>query len=130
MVRNPEWIVHRGQSVLLMDCTDAEEAEVLAALDKVERELLAMDKEKKALLLLNMSNVRPSVALTTRGNELVKACKEAGVPDLPTALVGPEGWQKTVTKTYAWFRRDDSLYVADSVEDAKEWLATHAGSGE
>lgn len=71
MVRHPERIVYRGESILLMDCTNAEEAEVLAALDEVERELLAMDKGKKALLLLDMSKVRPSTALTTRGNALV-----------------------------------------------------------
>jgi hypothetical protein len=125
MTRHAQWIDFRGQSILFLDCANGQEADVLAGLDEVQGELLALDKERKALLLLDMSNVRPSTALTTRGDELIKSCEQAGVPELPTALVGPAGWQKTVTKTYLWFRKEKNLYVADDLEEAKEWLVAY-----
>jgi len=58
---------------------------------------------------------------------LVKACQQAGVPELPMALVGPERWQKTISKTFLMFRGEKNIHVADSVEEAKDWLVAYAG---
>lgn len=128
MACRPEWIEHKGQSILYLGCSEAEEADVLAGMDDVERMLLAMPKGRNALLLLDMSGVRPSIALTQRGDALVKACQEAGVPELPTALVGPERWQKTITKTYLMFRREKNIFIGDSVAEAKDWLVEYAAN--
>jgi len=125
MARYAQWIDHQEQPILFLDCANAEEADVLAGLDEVERELLAIREGQKALLLMDMSNVQPSMALTTRGDELIKACEQAGIPELPTAMVGPAGWQKTMMKMYSSFRKSKNLHVADDLGEAKEWLVTH-----
>ena len=126
MARDAQWIDHQGQPILFLDCANDEEADVLAGLDDVERELLTIRKGQKALLLLDMSNIRPSMALTARGDRLIEACEQAGIPELPTAMVGPEGWQKTMMKMYSSFRKSKNLHVADDLEEAKEWLVTYA----
>jgi hypothetical protein len=125
MARYAQWIDHHEQPILFLDCANAEEAEVLTGLDEVESELLTIREGQKALLLLDMSNVQPSMALTTRGDELINACGQAGIPEVPTAMVGPAGWQKTMMKMYSSFRKSKNLHVADNLEEAKEWLVTY-----
>jgi hypothetical protein len=45
---------------------------------------------------------------------------------LPTALYGFSGAQKVAARVFVTLHRDDTLFIADTLEHAKDWLISKA----
>jgi hypothetical protein len=51
---------------------------------------------------------------------------QAAKPDTPIRQPGFNGAQKLVARMFVSLRRDDTLFIADTLEHAKEWLISKA----
>ncbi len=117
-----EIINHKGHEIILVKCAEQDEPNILLAFDEMLDTVLASKDPKKALVLVDMTNTFSSMTITKKGREIADRGKRQGLPDLPTAIIGFTGAQKTVAKMFSIIRQDDTLLIADTMEDAKEWL--------
>lgn len=70
--------------------------------------------------LVNVTGSVLTPRITERNKEVEKKARESGIPDSPAAMVGSSGFKLVVVQALAFFRPD--LYIADSIEAAKDWL--------
>lgn len=115
-------ISHQGREIIFLNCAGREEADILRGFDAMLDTVIGSSVPTKALVLVDMSNTFSSMAVSKKGRDIAERGKQAGLPDLPTAIVGFRGIQKTVVRAFVAFRKEDTLYVADSQEDALNWL--------
>jgi hypothetical protein len=116
-----QWLEHRGHRILLADFSNIrDEEEYLRAFDEMEEEVRAHSEGRRVPAIVDVTDSVLSTAITERARAMMAALKEEGIPDSPTAMVGMTGLQKAVVHALQFFRRD--IYVAESIEDAKEWL--------
>ena len=119
-------ISHQGHDIILLDCAGREEAEILRGFDEMLDTVIASSTPAKSLVLVDMTNTFSSMAVSKKGRDIATRGKQASLPDLPTAIVGFTGVQKTVVRAFASLRKEDTLYVANSREDALNWLISKA----
>ncbi len=120
-----QWIEYKGHKILFVDWSGIrQEADYLKVIEELEAEILKLPKGQKILMLIDQTGSIASLAITDRSKRMMDTAKENGIPDSPTALVGNTGFSKAIVQALQFFRRD--LHMADSIEDAKEWLIKQA----
>lgn len=98
----------------------------MKAFDEMLEAVFASASPEKSLVLFNMTNSPSSLSINNKGRAVVELAKSHGVSELPTALFGFNGAQKLVARMFVSLRRDDTLFIADTLEHAKEWLISKA----
>ena len=119
-------ISYLDHEILYVDCSNQSESNVLKAFDEMLEAVFASPAPGKCLVLFNMVNIPSSLSINNKGREIVDVAKAKGVPELPTAMFGFSGAQKMVARMFLSLRRDDTLFIADDEERAKDWLVTKA----
>ncbi len=113
MERRYEWVMHKGEKVLLADYSDLSEEEYIQTIDRTKREILREpDNSVLRCTCINSGHVTEAIKKKTKEHkektkENVKAVAAVGLTGIKKALV-------------MLIYRD--IYLAKSVEDAKEWL--------
>ena len=110
-----QWIVYKGKRTLIVDYTNLNEAEILQAIEDTKQEFLRLPAGTRADSITIMANTRTTSAISTKAKEMLQATRDR---QGHAAVVGLGGFQKAIAQL---INRD--FYIADSVEDAKEWLA-------
>jgi hypothetical protein len=122
MGKYTQWIEHKGTKILLVNYAGIQdEAEYMQAIDEFEAETLSQPKGRKMRVLVDVTGSVLTPHITERNKEVEQKAREKGIPDSPTALVGLSGFKMAVVQALAFFRPD--LYIAESEEAAKDWLA-------
>lgn len=116
-----QWIEHKGTKILYVNYADIQDEEVyMRAIDEFEAEVMKQPKGHQVRVLVDVTNSVLTPGITERNKAVEQKARESGLPDSPTALVGLSGFKMAVVQALAFFRPD--LYIADSVEAAKDWL--------
>ena len=115
-------VSHQGRDIVFLDCAGREEDDILRGFDEMLETVAQSPEPSRALVVVDMTNTFSSMAVSKKGREIADRGKQMGLGDLPTAIVGFTGVQKTVVRAFAAFRKDNTLYAADSYEDALDWL--------
>jgi hypothetical protein len=122
MGKYTEWIDHKGAKILYVNYAGIKNEEVyLEAIDEFEAVILSQPKGHQMRVLVNVTDSVLTPGITERNKAVEQKARESGIPDSPTALVGLAGFKMAVVQALSFFRPD--LYIADSVEAAKDWLA-------
>lgn len=117
-----QWIEHKGTKILYVNYADIQDEEVyMRAIDEFEAEVMKQPKGHQVRVLVDVTNSVLTPGITERNKAVEQKARESGLPDSPTALVGLSGFKMAVVQALAFFRPD--LYIADSIEAAKAWLA-------
>jgi hypothetical protein len=111
-----QWITHKGTRILFVDAVGLREAEYIAALEEMKKELLKGRQSPPVLIDLTKWEMTP--ASINKAKEVTAALKKAGVPFGPNALVGMSGLQKSVAALSVKY----GVCYATNIEEAKEWL--------
>ena len=121
MGKYTQWIEHKGAKILLVNYAGIQdEEEYMQAIDEFEAETLSQPPGRKMRVLVEVTGSVLTPRITERNKEVEQKAREKGIPDSPTALVGLSGFKMAVVQALAFFRPD--LYIAESVEAAKDWL--------
>ena len=115
-----QYIEHKGHEIMFLDCHGRTPEEVVEAMDEMVKAVVVRSRATRDLVLMDMSSTDAAQLITDKGKEITKATK--GLPTLPTAIVGFTGMQKAIGQTFTIFRKPDTLYFADTLEEAKDWL--------
>lgn len=125
MGKYTQWIEHKGVRILLVNYAGLQdEEEYMQAIDEFEAETLSQPTGRKMRVLVDVTGSVLTPRITERNKEVEQKARESGIPDSPTALVGLSGFKMAVVQALAFFRPD--LYIAESAEAAKDWLAKQA----
>lgn len=121
-----QWIEHQKARILSADFSGIrDEEQYLKAIDALEAEILRQPAGSLVPLLLDVSNTVLTPKINERSKQMTAVAREKGIPDSPTALVGLSGAQKAVVQLMQFFRQ--GLRIANSLEEAKDWLAEQVG---
>ncbi len=113
MEKRYEWITYEGKKILLANYSDLSEEEYIQTIDQIEKEILREpDNSVLRCTCINSGHVTETIKKKTKEHkektkEKVKAVAAVGLTGIKKALV-------------MLIYRD--IYLAKSVEDAKEWL--------
>jgi hypothetical protein len=120
-----KWIEHKGAKILYVNYAGIQdEEEYMRAIDEFEAEILSQPKGHQIRALVDVAGSVLTPSITERNKAVEQKARELGIPDSPTAMVGLSGFKMAVVQALAFFRPD--LYIADSVESAKDWLVKQA----
>ncbi|MBN2149779.1 MAG: hypothetical protein JW726_20495 [Anaerolineales bacterium] len=115
------WIQYKGKRILFVDGSEIrEEDKFLRLLEEAEAQIISQPKGHQYLTLFYSPNSMVSKAITDRAKQIFPNAKAAGILVGPTAWVGSSGFQRAVVSTMQYFIKE--IHIADSIEDAKEWL--------
>lgn len=112
------WIKHKGARILYADYAGLSEQECMEVIGEFQDELL-QQSPGSVVTLTNMTDFR-HVTTEVKDRFKVLAERSRGISK-GAATVGVTGFRKAI----AVLLRGD-MYYADSVEEAKEWLAEQA----
>ena len=125
MGKYTQWIEHKGVRILLVNYAGLQdEEEYMQAIDEFEAETLSQPKGHQIRALVDVAGSVLTPSITERNKAVEQKARELGIPDSPTAMVGLSGFKMAVVQALAFFRPD--LYIAESAEAAKDWLAKQA----
>lgn len=117
-----QWLEHKGKRILCIDTSNMrEEGKFLELLEDLEVEVLNQPEGQKILLLFNSPNTLVTTKITERGKQITVNAKAKGIPSGPVAIIGSTGFQKAVISALQVFLKD--IHMAESIEEAKDWLA-------
>ena len=116
-------IHHHEGEILYVNCSGCSSDEMLEAMGEMLENIETRPKGELVRVLMNMENTTTSIAVNNKGRQIVQRAKEEGYPEMPTAIYGFTGAQRLVTKMFAQLRRGNTLFVADTLEEAQNWLA-------
>ena len=108
-----KWIEYKGAKILYADYSNLEEDEYVTEIDNFEKELIK-NKPNSVLVITNTNNTYITSKINKRFKEMREKTK--GISKA-SAVVGVTGVKKIIANA---IRKD--LYLARSIEDAKEWL--------
>lgn len=111
------WIEHKGARILCVDYSETSEEEFIQTIEEFKDELLKQTPGS-VVTLTNMTNARITDEVRKGFKELAEQTR--GVSK-GAAAIGVTGFKKALATL---IKRD--LYYADSLEEAKEWLAEQA----
>jgi len=114
-----KWIEHKGEKILLSDYTDLDEERILEAMEEARREILSYRK-KVILMLVDITNTYTTGRVKSKGEAVRAAAREKGVT-VKTAIVGITAMKKVIAAIVK-----PGAHFADSIEEAKDWLASQA----
>jgi flagellar motor switch protein FliG len=108
------WIEHKGVRILYADYSRLSEEEYIEVIEEFKNELLKQPPGSVATL----TNVTDSTVTNKVKDKLKELSEQSKGISKGAAAIGVTGFKKAI----ATFIRKD-LYWADSLEEAKEWLA-------
>ena len=111
------WIEYKGARILYVDYSGTSEEEFIQTIEEFKDELLKQTPGS-VVTLTNMANASITGEIREKLKELAEQTR--GISKGAAAL-GVTGFKKALA---ALIKRD--LYYADSLEEAKEWLAEQA----
>ncbi len=111
------WISHKGARILYVDYSGASEEEFIQEIEAFKNELLKQTPGS-VVTLTNMANVSLTLRVRDKFKELAEQTR--GISK-GAASIGVTGFKKAIA---VLIKRE--LYYADSMEEAKEWLAEQA----
>ena len=117
MGKYTQWITHKGKRILFVNAARLGEAETLASLEEMKRELLKERPGPLPLTLVDISGISMTAPVARKAREVTADTKAPGVRDAPNAVVGMTGIQKGVAQLFSRNSR-----FTDGIEEAKEWL--------
>jgi hypothetical protein len=110
-----EWVTYKNKRILVGHIEGLAEAECLAAIDEIKREILKHRAHPRSVLFMNCTTSNMSERLTEKWKEFnrdtkdtVKAC----------AIVGLNFFTRSFARLL-----NRELYFASDEKDASEWLA-------
>jgi hypothetical protein len=112
------WIEHKGARILYVNYSGLSEDEFIETIGEFEEELLKQTPGS-LVTLTNMANVLFTDRARRKFKELAEQTQ--GISK-GAAAIGVTGFKKALA---VLIKRE--LYYADSLEEAKEWLAEQAG---
>jgi len=112
------WIEHKGVRILYADYSGTSGEEFIEVVDEFESEL-SKQTPGSVVTLTNVANTVITNELRTRLRELTE---RTGGISKSAAAVGITGFKRAIA---VLLRKD--LHYADSLEEAKDWLAEQAG---
>lgn len=113
--------------MMYINCAHLSPDKVIAAMEEMMQQIEHSGANKRTLVLMNMEATTPAMEVNQKGREIEARSRAIGIPEMPTAIFGFSTPQKVIARTFAMFRKDDTLYIADSEEDAKDWLVNKWG---
>ena len=117
-----QWIQHKGKRILYIDGSHIrEEAEFLKLLEEAEATIIAQPKGRGLLTLFYSTDSLITKPTIDRAKQAFANAAEKGIPNGPTAWVGSSGFQRAAVTAMQFFIK--VIHVADSIEEAKDWLA-------
>ena len=111
------WIEYKGARILYVDYSGTSGEEFIKVVDEFENELLEQTPGS-VVTLTNVTNTVITDELRTRLREMAERTR--GISK-GAAAIGITGFKKAIA---VLLRRD--LYYANSLEEAKDWLAEQA----
>jgi hypothetical protein len=121
MTTRYQWIQHKGKRILFIDASNIrDEAEFLNLFEEVEAEIIRQPKGHAILTLFYSPDSVVTKSISDRAKLVFSNAKLNGIPTGPTAWVGSSGFQRAVVTAMQFFIKE--IHIADSIEDAKEWL--------
>jgi hypothetical protein len=111
------WIEYKGARILYVDYSGTSEEEFEQTIEEFKDELLKQTPGS-VVTLTNMTNASLTIEIREKMKELAEQTR--GISK-GAAAIGVTGFKKALA---ALIKRD--LYYADSLEEAKEWLAEQA----
>jgi PDZ domain-containing secreted protein len=113
------WIEYNGAKILYADYSEASEEEFVKAIDEFKNELLKQTPGS-VVTLTNITNATITNKVKGKFRELAEQTK--GISK-GTAAIGVTGFKKALA---VLIKRD--MYYANSLEEAKDWLAERANN--
>jgi len=110
-----EWITHKGKRMLFLNAKGLREAEYMAAMEEMKRELLK--EGDGALVLVDATGTEMTTKTTNKAKEVAAATKAQGIIDGPSVVVGLTGLQRAVAQLFG-----RGIHFSSTIEEAKEWL--------
>lgn len=111
------WIEHKGARILYVDYSGLSEEEHVQTIEAFKNELLKQTPGS-IVTLTNIANTRMTDAVRKKFKELAEQTE--GISK-GAAAIGVTGFKKALA---VLIKKD--LYYADSLEEAKDWLAEQA----
>ena len=111
------WIEYKGAKILYVDYSGTSEEEFIKTIDEFKNELLKQTPGS-VVTLTNITNAAITDEVRKKLKELAKQTK--GISK-GAAAIGVTGFKKALA---VLIKRD--LYYANSLEEAKDWLAEQA----
>ncbi len=112
-----KWIDYKGKKILFSDMSNAQGDELLEATKEYRDKVLACPPGP-ILVLLDFTNAKMDKEAVGIAYDVEKQEKEKGI-DKTAACIGMTGMKKVIVQGV---KRD--LHLANSLEEAKDWLAT------
>lgn len=117
-----QWITHEGKRILYIDASNIQdEKQFLQLFDEAETEIIAQPKGHAILTLFYSPNSVITKTIPDRAKQVFANAKAKGIPTGPTAWVGSSGFQRAAVLAMQFFIKE--IHVAESIEEAKDWLA-------
>jgi len=117
MGKRVSWIEHKGARILYVDYSGLPEKEFIQTIEEFKNELLKQ-APGSVVTLSNTANTYITEAVKEKFKELAERTR--GISK-GTAGIGVSGFKKVLASLV---KRD--MYFADSLEEAKDWLAEQA----
>lgn len=117
-----QWIQHQGKRILYIDASHIrEEGVFLKLIEEAEATIIAQPKGRALLTLFYSPDSLITKKISDRAKQVFANAKAKGIPTGPTAWVGSSGFQKAAVQAMQFIIKE--IHVAESIEDAKDWLA-------
>lgn len=98
------------------------EAEVIAALEEMKKELLKEGGAVASPVLVDISNIEMTTKIIDKAKESAAATKDRAIHDGPSAVAGLSGLQRAVAQLFG-----RGVHFGDTVEECREWLVKQSG---
>ncbi len=119
MAKYVQWITHRGVKMRFMNAKGLPEAEYVAAFGELRDEILK--EEHSSPVLVDLSNTSMTKKVRDAAKEVAEASKKTGLTHSPSAIVGLSMLSKMVAQLL-----EPGTHYAESIDEAKDWLADQA----
>ena len=111
------WIEHKGTRILYVDYTGTSEEEFIQTIDEFKNELLKQTPGSVGTLS-NMTNTVVTPNVTRKFKELAEQTRGISIG---AAAIGVTGFKMPIAEMVR-----KGIYYADSLKEAKDWLAEQA----
>lgn len=110
-------IEHKGQKIIVADCSHADEVEVLAVMERLGQLVLFQPLP----VLWDFTGTPFKSSFNAKVREIAAWHQASGLPMIPTAYVGVGELARTIFSTFNIFVRAPQ-YFTSSLAEAREWL--------
>ena len=113
-----KWINHRGKKILYGDFSGMIGDDYAECIEQIEKEIIESG-EQEVYVITDLTGSYMNPKTTSAVKNWIKHCKDHGIK-IKGALVGISGLKEIMNKIFKF-----DLYLTNSVDDAKEFIAAH-----